>query len=269
MSTENADNSLAGALAGLEAEVSKAEKGIEQNATEIIDAAPNVTIKPDDKNTEIIDAAPFEEDHGEKSKLGRKFKRLEQTQESLDKKLDAILTRLTPKEIEPEEEDFPLSEYPTAEELKEFKKFTLKQSKEAAIKVAMEAQLRVNSDKENYEKSYVSLLYEMTDQADEDEEITTQIKDLMTSTDSRFNKIHTGDPVKDFLKNYKNTTDFLLRKNMAKKPNVNGKPSGVPTSVNVPNTTQRVVSFYRDKFDTIETSLASVFTDDELFNMAL
>ena len=96
-----------------------------------------------------------------------------------------------------------------------------------------------------------------------------KIKELMLSQDERFNKTYSGhqDPTKDFLRNYRNATDFLLKKGTEKKPNVHGKPSGVPTGVSVPKTTQKVVTFDRSKLDPVEAALAKGFKDEELVSM--
>ena len=264
----NADNSdpLAGALAALEAEAA-AEETTETTATD--ETTEQVATEEVTETTEETTEA--EDDHSEKSRLGRKVKRQEETLTALTSKIDSladlITKNLTPKQEAALEEEFELSEYPSGEELMAFKKFTIEQAKKAAKSVLADERAEATTKAQQYEGTYLKLMADMTTAEDDDDTVSGEIKTLLVSEDKRFNAKHTGDATKDFLINYRNATDFLLRRGKEKVPNVHGKQSKVATGVNVPRTAQRVATFDRSKLDPIEQGLAAAFTDKELAEM--
>lgn len=274
----NADNSdpLAGALAGLEAEAGDGEKGKGEGDGEGKQPTPEEVAAQEAEAVRLAaeEAAKGEgegdDDHGEKSRLGRKVKRLET---EFNSKLDKILERLsTPAKpadaaVPAPDDDFELSEYPTADELKRFKAHTIQKAKEAAKQAVSEVQTESQQAAQQYEQTYIKLMEDMTAADDENDDVSGEIKKLLIGEDKHFNMKHTGDPTRDFLINYRNATDFLLRKGKAKAPNVHGKEPKVPIGVNVPKTVQKVVVFDRSKMDPVERELAQGFTDQQLVEM--
>jgi hypothetical protein len=227
------------------------------------EAAPVVPVE------EIAETPPVVEEieHGEKSRLGRKVKRLEDTLTDIKSTLDFIRERSTQTAqpvVEPEPE---LPENPTAEEIKEFVKkdrdrFVQRLESNHAAKTK-----EVQDAKERYAKDYTRLVEETLD-SEEDSEIFK----LMTDTkDLTYNQVIKGDAKEDFVINYRNATKAILNKvKPAKVSTVHGKPSPIPTGVNVPSAAVVTSKTYdRSKLSPLEADVAKLFNDEQLASLGI
>ena len=220
----------------------------------------------DDKDNE-----PNLDEHGKKSREGRRIAkrvgRIEEGLMSLDKKFDLILEHISAKNAAPEqEEEFVFSEYPNYEELNKFKDYTVNKAKETAKQTISEVMNESKTKQQEYEQTYVGLMKSMLETEDEDDDVSSEIQKLMVSNDERFNCKHTGDATKDFLINYQNASRYIIdaaKGIKTKRPQSHTAPMGVA----VPKTAQRSFSVDRSKMDSLEASLASSFSDKELYEM--
>ena len=206
--------------------------------------------------------------HSEKSREGRQVKRLNAELAEMKRQQEEILELLRQKnqtEVQ-EEEDTPLGEYATPQEIEErFNKKLEKRLQSLSQKQADEANEAKRKSQE-YGKKYTSLV-----DSELDPEGDADIYALLTDTkDTTYNKIITGDPDKDFAINLKNATRAVLAKQGAtRKPTVYGKSNGVVPGVNVPTPPKgsSSVPFDRSKLSQSDRDLMSAFTDDELRGM--
>jgi hypothetical protein len=266
---EEADN--------LEKEIQDAEKLLDGATQEIkaTEAEVKTEVKAEE-TTSTEQATPEtneEEDvipHGERSRLGRKVKRLEDTLSEIKSSLDFLKEKTVPQQAqEPEEEEIDLPEGATSEEIKEFirKREDRLLTKIESKTVAQSKQ--IGEKKQKYSKEYTRMVEDMLD-PDEDADIYK----LMTDTkDLTFNQVHSGfeDAKNDFLINYRAATKSVLNKaKPVTKTTVANKPSQIPTGVNVPSGTKlpsKVVDI--SKWSVEEQNLAKNFSAEELASMGI
>ena len=212
-------------------------------------------------------AEPEEVTHSEKSRLGRKVKRLEDTLSDIKGSLDILRERSTQPAQPVVEEEIELPENPTAEEIKEF----VRKDRERLIKNLeskdTEKARAAQSERQKYAKEYARLVEETLDPDDD-----AEIYKLMTDTkDLTYNQVIKKEPKEDFLLNYRNATKAVLSKvKPAKVSTVHGKVSKVPTGVNVPSSA--VVApktFDRSKLSPLEADVAKMFNDEELASLGI
>jgi hypothetical protein len=210
---------------------------------------------------------PEEVTHGERSRLGRKVKRLEDTLTDIKGSLDFLRERSTQPAQPVVEEEIELPENPTAEEIKDF----VRKDRERLIKNLeskdTEKARAAQSERQKYAKEYAKMVEDTLDPDDD-----AEIFKLMTDTkDLTYNQVIKGDAKEDFLLNYRNATKAVLNKvKPAKVSTVHGKPPKVPTGVNVPSST--VVSpktFDRSKLSPLEADVAKMFNDEELASLGI
>lgn len=243
----NADNSE------LSRQIADAENLLNEGVTEETPDVQEVTEIPG-----IKEEPKKEEDHGEKSRLGRKVKFLEDKLsklDSLDQKIEKLLQASTKHEEE-------LPEIPTGQEVLELvdKRLEARETKKA--EEARKAQ-------ESYQSRYISLL---EDTVGDDEEL----RELLLAPDSPYNKTgpnsYFGDPAQDLLNNVTKAQRALRSKTVTPKPNVHGKPPTVPNGVNIPTTPTKTVAKKVDtsKWGKEERALAEsgLFNDEELAELA-
>ena len=221
-------------------------------------------------------------DHGEKSRLGRRLKRVETTfsqqfqelKDSLDFLKQKTLERDQVKEIQELEEQLPaLSEYPTGDEIREYQ-----DARERLMLKKIEAKTQPTAPvvdtvaRQKYESEYIGLLKGLDP---EDESDALLLKMLTDTKDLTYNSVHSNfkDAQKDFMINYRNATKALLIKKEGKEGKplpIHGKPPKVPTGVNVPGSqTSTVHKVDRSKLDPLSKEAAEMFTDEELAAMGI
>lgn len=261
----------------IEQELSNAVRQLEGATEEVKEVkATTDAVKEEvvtDKVTDAEKKEPVEEEieHGEKSRLGRKVKRLDDTISEIKGTLDFIKERITTKEAPApvvEEDEVVLSEYPTKEEIEAYndqrekrllKKIELKETEKS--KKQQEAT-------QHYVKEYSRLLKESVD-PDEDPDLYTMLTD---EKDLTYNQVYKNDPKEDFLINLRNANKALRSKGSAPvtKTTVSGKPSQIPTGVIVPTGSKpaaKVVDI--SKWSIEEQELAKQFSGDELADMGI
>lgn len=273
MADEAAEN-----IESLEKQLSDAEKLLDEKvtpstATEVITEVTPPVVETTTEEAKPDETPPVktgeEEDplHGEKSRFGRKIKRLEDKLEStladLKASLDFIKERtITPQAQTIEEEDTDLPEGATSEEIKEFVT-----KREARLLRTLEQresdkERSAREKKQNYSKEYVKTLESMVD-PDEDEEV---YKLLTDTKDLTYNQVYKGNAVEDFLINYRAATKAVMNKSQpVTRTTVANKPSQIPAGVNVPGGTKpaaKVVDM--SKYSKDEQDLAKAFSADEL-----
>lgn len=260
----------------LEKQLQDAERILNETESEVKSAAKTeeVVATPEVKTEVITEVIPEkkddeEEGHSEKSRLGRKVKRLEETLTDIRSSLDFIKERTTTPQVQslPIDEDDELPDGATSEEIKDFVK-----KRETRLLKALEQR---ESDKErdarekktSYAKEYAKTLESMVD-PEEDEEI---FKLLTDTKDLTYNQVYRGNPVEDFLINYRGATKAVLRKaTPGTKTTVANKPSAIPTGVNVPGGTKPATKVIdTSKWSRDEQELAKMFSSDELAEMGI
>ena len=162
------------------------------------------------------------DDHGEKSRLGRKVARLETlVGNSLAQMARSIETLATigqkaAAKNEPEEDPEPvLSEYPTKQEIQDHGAWVRRQAVQEVKKISENS---ANADKE-YADTYLKLLAQLVDPEKEPEIFAK----LVDEKDTSCNKKHTGDPRTDLMLNFKNATLAVMSGLRKPKPKVQGK----------------------------------------------
>lgn len=207
-------------------------------------------------------AKPKEEepDHGEKSRLGRKVKYLEDKLskvDSIDQKLDSFLKRFEQKPVEEE-----LPDLPTGKDVVDIVGKVLTQREQKKIEDEQKAQ-------ESYQSTYIQLLDEAVG---EDEELRNLLVDPKSPFNKTSDKGFFGNPAQDLLLNITKATKALRAQKEAPKPNVKGTKPSVPTGVNVPTTPAKVTVQKVDtsKWDKESQALANsgLFSDEELAELA-
>ena len=237
MTEENAENieqmlsDAANQLSEAEQKVAevKEETQEEPEVTEQESTAPE--IKEDEE--EIIP-------HGERSRLGRKFKRLEDDMTQIKSVLDILKERVATPQKQQEDEIPELPEAPTADEIKEYwdKRETLLLRKVEA-KSTQQTEKASKAQKE-YSTEYTRLMKDTLDLDFDDDGkliVPEDVKDvfalLSDEKDLTYNQVYKGDPKEDFLINFKNATRAVFSKSKPQKPpTTQGKKPG---AVNVPN----------------------------------
>ena len=222
-------------------------------------------------DTETKEPLEEEETHGEKSRLGRKVKRLESTLEDIKSTLDFIKERSV-KEVktEPavEEEEIELSEYPTADEIKRFNEQERKKTLRLIDQRESDKSKKQQEATQQYVKEYSRLLKESVD-PDEDPDLYTMLTD---EKDLTYNQVYKNDAKEDFLINLRNANKALRSRGGAPvtKTTVANKTTGIPTGVNIPGGTkpaQKVVDI--SKWSADEQELAKNFSADELASLGI
>ena len=105
-----------------------------------------------------------------------------------------------------------------------------------------------------------------------DSEEDSEIFKLMTDTkDLTYNQVIKGDAKEDFVINYRNATKAILNKvKPAKVSTVHGKPSPIPTGVNVPSAAVVTSKTYdRSKLSPLEADVAKLFNDEQLASLGI
>jgi hypothetical protein len=219
------------------------------------------TEETQDTTTEA-ETDPDEEEklsHGEKSRLGRKVKRLETTLTEISESLKVLRERNTaPAKTEEDEPEPVLPEDPTTDELRDYlaqrDKWLLKQVRKEQTR---ESQQRQEAS-QKYAQEYASMIAEHLD-PDEDVELYKLMTD---EKDITYNRVHKGDAKEDFLINHRNATRSLLKK--PTKPTVPVKGAKPPGKVNVPSSTVAAKTFDRAQLNPMEQQVAKMFSDEEL-----
>ena len=259
----------------IEQELDDAVRQLE-GVTEEVKETPKEEVKEEVVTEKVTDAetkeTPEEEEtHGEKSRLGRKVKRLESTLEDIKSTLDFIKERSV-KEVktEPvvEEEEIELSEYPTAAEIKAYNEQERKKTLKLIDQREAEKSKKAQEATKNYVKEYSRLLKESVDPEDDPDlySLLTDEKDLT------YNQVYRDDPKEDFLINLRNANKALRSKGAASvtKTTVANKTTGIPTGINVPGGNKpatKVVDI--SKWSAEEQELAKQFSGDELADMGI
>ena len=227
-----------------------------------------------DKVTETeVKETPVEEepDHGEKSRLGRKVKRLEDTLTDIKSTLDFIKERSV-KEVKAEtvveEEEIELSEYPTAAEIKAFNEQERKKTLRLIEQRESEKERSKQESTQKYVKEYARLLKESVD-PDDDPDLYALLTD---EKDLTYNQVYKNDPKEDFLINMRNANKALRSKAnpTVTKTTVANKTTGIPTGVNIPTGTKptgKVVD--TSKWSSEEQDLAKNFSAEELSDLGV
>jgi hypothetical protein len=171
-----------------------------------------VEVSEEDKKKEKVESKTETEDQKERSNLGRKVKRLEDTLTQILDRLDTISSRSSTERSIVSEDDVPeiISTYD------DFSKAFDKKEREKG-----EAQ-------EKYSKAYVKEFYALRNR---DPELYEEIfEEMKTNFDRRFS----NDPRMDAMVNYAEAKAALLSKKVAPaKANVKGKKSEVATDVGI------------------------------------
>lgn len=218
-----------------------------------------------DEQSAIPKPEDEDEDHSEKSRLGRKLKRLEQEQSrkeaELQAKLDRIESLLTKSVLMEDDDPEPeLSEFVTRDELKAHDAWKDRQFEK-----------RLNG-KEKAEKDaifkYQIQYKELLDEIDQDED--PDLFSMLTDTkDTTYNLSHSNfqNAAKDFAKNLSAAQRALRLESKRPTPNVKGKSGTVATGVGVSNS-KATKTFDRDKYlkglSRDEASIASNLSDSDL-----
>lgn len=210
--------------------------------------------------------------HGEKSRLGRKVKRIEDKfgnelsniRAALESLIEGQRKQPQPSREEAIDEEEEMPEYPTAADIK---RFVAKQKDRLKAEVKQEIDSReqgIKNQRINYSKEYGKLVLENVDK-DETPELYELLTDTTKVTEFNTAWSNFSNPYADFAKNLAAATKHILAvKKDAGKPNVHGKPSAVPVGVNVPNVKPKVVSaFDLSKLSKDERAIAEMLTEDE------
>ena len=204
--------------------------------------------------------------HGEKSRLGRKLKRLEEEQgkklSSIEETLKVLSERiLTPKQEV--EEELELPENPTAEEIKEFVKRDRERLLRDVEKRETEKSKQAQSETDKYSREYVKMIEDMLDPVED-----AEIYKLMTDTkDLTYNQVYKRDAKEDFLINYRNATKAILTQSKTRKVISQGKAA---PGVNVPGATKtEIKKVDTSKWSQQEQDMAKLLGDEALAEMGI
>lgn len=222
---------------------------------------PLTTEEPEKKATDIVvtePTPPKDEDQSEKSRLGRKVKRLESTLDEIRSTLSTIAERTAVSSQVVEEPEPELPENATSDEIRAWATKREERLLRKVEKKEEEKRTAARLAQQNYGREYVKAIEETVNEEDDPE-----LYSLLTDTkDLTYNQVHTGNPTKDFAINLKKATDSL--RNKKPKPNVHGKPTKVATGANIPNNTPPKKTYDRTKLDPLEQQAAKLFSDEEL-----
>jgi hypothetical protein len=200
--------------------------------------------------------------HGEKSRLGRKVKRLEDTLGEIKGSLDFLKERSQVAAPEVEEE-LALPENPTAEEIRDF----VKQDRARLLKdIEKQGAAKSKQEQESNQKYGMEYAKMVEDMLDPEED--AEVYKLMTDTkDLTYNQVYKRDAKEDFLINYRNATKSILRKQKPAKVVSLGKPAG---GVNVPGATKvEAKKADTSKWSGPEQDMARLLGEDALAEMGI
>jgi hypothetical protein len=218
------------------------------------------------KGDDLQTAGEHEETHEEKSKAGRKIKRLETTIARLEAKLDKALEGQTVARQENEDPEPDLSEIPTAAEVRAHNLWAGRQTQREARKEASKG----NEQLKSYQKEYTQLIYDMVDQ-DEDPELYALLTQRNNDgTGTQFNIKLSEDPKLDVLTNYRNAVAHLSGTKKEKGANVRGKDTEVARGVNKGKTKideSAGAEVDMSKWSIEEQQAAKLFSKEELKQM--
>jgi hypothetical protein len=248
--------------------LAEAETVVEEPAvveTVVEPVAKEEPLKPDEE----------EVPHGEKSRLGRKVKRLEDTLDQIKSSLDFLKERT----VQPvQHQAAPEPELPddaTPEEIRDY----IKQREDlliAKVEARQNERTQKSQDAVNqYVRKYSQLVKKTLDEEDPEE---SEIFNLMTAEGeggkaTEYNRSYSNfqDPEEDFRINFKAATRAIINKTKPlTKTTVHNAPSKIPTGVNVPGNGKppaRAVDI--SSWSAEEQSLAKHFSGDELANMGI
>ena len=267
----------------LEKQLSDAENLLNETTQEVKSTATETTAAAETTETTPAltqEAAPEKTDeeeelvpHGEKSRLGRKVKRLEDTLTEIRSSLDFLKERTATPQVQSqeEEEELDLPENPTAEEVKEYiqkreEKLVSRIEKRGSEKTDQQ-QDKINRYKKEYTKKMTAL-------ADSDDDAELEIYKLMSDEkDLTFNLAHSNfeDAKEDFIINFRAATKAVLNKSKpGTRTTVANKPSQIPTGVNVPGNAQAATKIVDvSKWSKDEQDLAKMFSADDLAQLGI
>jgi hypothetical protein len=232
------------------------EKPVETQAETILETAETKV------EAEEEDITP----HGEKSRLGRRVKRIEQESAkkltAIEETLNLLKERIlvTPQE---KEEELELPENPTAEEIRDFvRKDRERLKKELSSEITAKETTAKEADAK-YGREYAKMVEEMLD-PEEDAEIYKLMTDLKDLT---YNQVYKKDAKEDFLINYRNATKAILNKTKPGKVISLGKKA---SGVNVPNNTVvKGKAVDTSKWSVQEQQMAELLGDETLSEMGI
>ena len=157
-----------------------------------------------------------EDEHSEKSRLGRKFKRLEEDNQKLQEKLDRLLNTLSKKEPVVEDED-EIDDESTVITAKDVKKI-LEKHEANRSKRQIEDERKATEVQQSYEKNYIKKILEFEDEPD--------FKVIYDEMYKNYNVKITGNPEADAEINFERATAAFYKKARKEKkvPVKGGKP---------------------------------------------
>ena len=167
-----------------------------------------------------------EDEHSEKSRLGRKFKRLEEDNQKLQEKFDRLLDTLSKKDLVVEDED-DIDDETTVITAKDVKKI-LEKHEANRSKRQTEDERKATEVQQRYEKDYIKKILEFEDEPD--------FKVIYDEMYKNYNVKITGNPGADAEINFERATAAFYKKaRKEKKVPVKGGPSS-PTGLEPPDT---------------------------------
>ena len=167
-----------------------------------------------------------EDEHSEKSRLGRKFKRLEEDNQKLQEKFDRLLDTLSKKDLVVEDED-DIDDETTVITAKDVKKI-LEKHEANRNKRQTEDERKATELQQKYERDYVKKILEFEDESD--------FKPIYDEMYKNYNVKITGNPETDAEINFERATAAFYKKvRKEKKVPVKGGTS-VPTGMESPDT---------------------------------
>ena len=217
----------------------------------------------EEKPVPPVESSEKDDEHGEKSRLGRKVKRLESTLDDISQKLDKALTKppVVPDIDEPEPE---LDEFPTREQVIAHDKWAKGQLLKEIKRDENERTKVQTESNEKYARDYVGLLKKTVDEEDDPELFSL----LTNEQDNTYNRVYSHDAKEDFLINYRNAVDFLRKKPSSEKQFTKGKVP--PNAPNVPTLPSEVIKTVdTSKWSPEERELSKLFDDKELSSLGL
>jgi len=202
-------------------------------------------------------------EHGEKSRIGRRQKRLEKEFSSfrseVSGKLDQIIDGRTAAQQGEDDPEPPLSEIPTAAEVKAHGEWVMRQ---ATRSIRSETKTQAEG-RQKYSREYTRLVNDYVDE-EEDPELFALLTD---KKDLTYNSKLSDDPKEDFLANYRNAVAHLKGKT---KTNVRGTETGVPRGTNTGASnvqTGQGKEVDTSKWTDMEKGLLNLFSKEEIAKM--
>ena len=223
------DAAFQAALNG-EVEIEEEPKGETTPPSLEEDKGENEANKPE------LDAVKKEEvnesdEHSEKSRLGRKFKRLEEENQKLQEKLDLVLETFSKKEKVPvvkDEDEDDIDDNDTVITAKDVKKILEKHEAQRG-KRQSEDERKTTEAQQVYEKGYIRKILEFEEEPD--------FKVIYDEMFKNYNTKLTGNPETDAEINFERATAAFYKKaRKEKKVPVKGNPPDNPTGMDNPTT---------------------------------